>query len=43
MISARVLHSLQADLGQELEFVIFKMPPMAMEDGRARLRMNGEL
>lgn len=38
VIPAGVLHSLEAEQGQELEFVIFGTPPMAMEDERARPR-----
>ena len=36
VIPAGVPHSLEADSGQELEFVIFGTPPMAMDDDRAR-------
>jgi hypothetical protein len=36
VIPAGVPHSLEADSGQELEFVIFGTPPMAMDDERAR-------
>jgi mannose-6-phosphate isomerase-like protein (cupin superfamily) len=36
VIPAGVLHSLEAEPGQELEFVIFGTPPMAMYDERAR-------
>ena len=38
VIPAGVLHSLEASAGEELEFVIFGVPPMAMEDERARPR-----
>ena len=38
VIPAGVLHSLEADPGQELEFVIFGTPPMPIEDERARPR-----
>jgi antitoxin component of MazEF toxin-antitoxin module len=38
VIPAGVLHSLEAEQGQELEFVIFGTPPMAIEDERARPR-----
>ena len=38
MIPAGVLHSLEAALGQELAFVIFGTPPMAIEDDRAKPR-----
>jgi mannose-6-phosphate isomerase-like protein (cupin superfamily) len=37
-IPAGVLHSLEADPGQELEFVIFGTPPMPIDDDRARPR-----
>ena len=36
VIPAGVLHSLEASEGEELEFVIFGTPPMAMDDERAR-------
>jgi mannose-6-phosphate isomerase-like protein (cupin superfamily) len=36
VIPAGVPHSLEADLGDELEFIIFGTPPMAMDDDRAR-------
>jgi mannose-6-phosphate isomerase-like protein (cupin superfamily) len=36
VIPAGVLHSLEAGPGQELEFVIFGTPPIAMDDERAR-------
>ena len=36
VIPAGVPHSLEADPGQELEFIIFGTPPMAMDDERAR-------
>jgi mannose-6-phosphate isomerase-like protein (cupin superfamily) len=35
-IPAGVPHSLEADPGEELEFVIFGAPPMTMDDERAR-------
>jgi mannose-6-phosphate isomerase-like protein (cupin superfamily) len=38
VIPAGVPHSLEADPGQELEFVIFGTPPMPMDDERARPR-----
>ena len=36
VIPAGVPHSLEAEAGQELEFVIFGTPPMAMDDARAK-------
>lgn len=36
VIPAGVPHSLEADSGQELEFVIFGTPPMAIDDERAK-------
>jgi hypothetical protein len=36
VIPACVPHSLEAESGQELEFVIFGTPPMAIDDERAR-------
>jgi quercetin dioxygenase-like cupin family protein len=36
VIPAGVPHSLAAEPGQELEFVIFGTPPMTMDDERAR-------
>ena len=36
VIPAGVRHSLNADPGQELEFVIFGTPPMTMDDERAK-------
>jgi len=36
VIPAGVPHSLEAEPGQELEFVIFGTPPMSMDDERAR-------
>jgi quercetin dioxygenase-like cupin family protein len=36
VIPAGVRHSLDADPGQELEFVIFGTPPMTMDDERAK-------
>lgn len=36
VIPAGVLHSLEAAAGEELEFVIFGLPPMGMDDERAR-------
>lgn len=38
IIPAGVSHALEADLGQELEFVIFGSPPLPIEDERARPR-----
>jgi mannose-6-phosphate isomerase-like protein (cupin superfamily) len=38
VIPAGVVHSLQADQGQELEFIIFGTPPMPMDDDRAKPR-----
>jgi mannose-6-phosphate isomerase-like protein (cupin superfamily) len=38
IIPAGVPHSLEASEGEELEFVIFGTPPMAMDDERARPR-----
>ena len=38
IIPAGVPHSLEADSGSELEFVIFGTPPMSLEDERARPR-----
>lgn len=38
VIPAGVSHALQIDPGQELEFVIFGTPPMAIDDDRARPR-----
>ncbi len=38
VIPAGVPHSLEAEPGQELEFVIFGTPPMAIDDERARPR-----
>jgi len=38
VIPAGVLHSLEATAGEELEFVIFGTPPMAIDDERARPR-----
>lgn len=38
VIPAGVLHSLEAGPGEELEFVIFGTPLMAMDDERARPR-----
>jgi mannose-6-phosphate isomerase-like protein (cupin superfamily) len=38
VIPAGVLHSLEPDPGQEIEFVIFGSPPMPIEDERARPR-----
>jgi quercetin dioxygenase-like cupin family protein len=35
VIPANVLHSLAADPGQELEFIIFGTPPLPMDDPRA--------
>lgn len=37
-IPAGVVHSLQADPGQELEFVIFGSPPISIQDERAKAR-----
>ena len=36
VIPAGVPHSLEADPGEELEFIIFGTPPMAMDDERAK-------
>jgi mannose-6-phosphate isomerase-like protein (cupin superfamily) len=36
VIPAGVPHSLEADSGGELEFIIFGTPPMTMDDDRAR-------
>jgi quercetin dioxygenase-like cupin family protein len=36
VIPAGVVHSLQADLGRELEFVIFGSPPLVISDERAK-------
>jgi quercetin dioxygenase-like cupin family protein len=36
VIPAGVPHSLEAHPGEELEFIIFGTPPMAMDDERAR-------
>jgi mannose-6-phosphate isomerase-like protein (cupin superfamily) len=36
VIPAGVSHSLEADPGQELEFVIFGTPPMTIDDERAK-------
>lgn len=36
IIPAGVTHSVEADPGMELEFVIFGTPPMEMDDDRAR-------
>ena len=36
IIPAGVPHSLEADPGEELEFIIFGTPPMAMDDDRAK-------
>jgi mannose-6-phosphate isomerase-like protein (cupin superfamily) len=38
VIPASVSHSLEADSGQELEFVIFGSPPISIEDERAKPR-----
>ena len=38
VIPAGASHALEVDPGQELEFVIFGTPPMAIEDERARPR-----
>jgi mannose-6-phosphate isomerase-like protein (cupin superfamily) len=38
VIPAGLPHSLEADLGQELEYVIFGTPQMAIDDERARPR-----
>ena len=35
VIPAGVPHSLEADPGEELEFIIFGTPPMTMDDDRA--------
>ena len=36
IIPAGVSHALEADPGQEFEFVIFGVPPMLIEDDRAK-------
>lgn len=36
VIQAGVPHSLEAHPGEELEFIIFGTPPMAMDDDRAK-------
>jgi mannose-6-phosphate isomerase-like protein (cupin superfamily) len=36
VIPARVPHSLEADEGEQLEFVIFGTPPVTIDDERAR-------
>jgi mannose-6-phosphate isomerase-like protein (cupin superfamily) len=36
VIPAGVPHSLEADPGKQLEFIIFGTPPMAMDDDRAK-------
>ena len=38
VIPAGVPHSLEAHPGEELEFIIFGTPPMAMDDERAKPR-----
>jgi mannose-6-phosphate isomerase-like protein (cupin superfamily) len=38
VIPAGVMHSLEASAGEELEFIIFGTPPMAMDDDRAKPR-----
>jgi mannose-6-phosphate isomerase-like protein (cupin superfamily) len=38
VIPAGVRHSLEAAKGEELEFVIFRTPPMAIDDERAKPR-----
>lgn len=38
VIPAGMPHSLTADPGEELEFIIFGTPPMAIDDDRARPR-----
>jgi mannose-6-phosphate isomerase-like protein (cupin superfamily) len=38
VIPAGVTHALDADSGQELEFVIFGTPPMSISDERAKPR-----
>ncbi len=38
VIPAGVSHCLEADAGQELEFVIFGWPPLSVEDERAKPR-----
>ena len=40
VIPAGLPHSLEASAGKELDFVIFGVPPMAMDDERARPRME---
>jgi quercetin dioxygenase-like cupin family protein len=37
-IPAGVPHSLEANAGEELEFVIFGTPPMAIDDEKAKPR-----
>lgn len=36
VIPAGISHALEADPGQEFEFVIFGLPPMSIEDERAK-------
>ena len=38
VIPAGATHSVEADPGQELEFVIFGAPPISIEDQRAKAR-----
>ncbi len=40
VIPAGVQHSLEASAGEQLEFVIFGTPPMAMDDERAKPRQS---
>jgi mannose-6-phosphate isomerase-like protein (cupin superfamily) len=42
VIPAGMQHSLEASAGQELEFVIFGTPPMAMDDERAKPRKGND-
>jgi mannose-6-phosphate isomerase-like protein (cupin superfamily) len=43
VISSGVLHSLEASAREELEFVMFGTPPMAMDDERAKPEGIGQL
>jgi mannose-6-phosphate isomerase-like protein (cupin superfamily) len=38
VVPAGVLHALEAEPGEVLEFIIFGTPPLSMEDDRARPR-----
>lgn len=42
IIPAGMPHSLEADSGEELEFIIFGTPPMAMDDERAKPQRQPE-